>query len=180
MARIIHLPACPLASVWRWLLSALLLLLALQPAPVWAEHGGRGHITTLSASDAPAPGQSITITATVQVDVKKTSNSNLYYQIFAPDGVTVVATHTTNLPSLDIGQSFDDSWSTTNSTFPSSGTYSVTACWSTGNSSNCGIHQATTTFSSVPSLGWLAGGFGLALLAVFLWRRREQFSPHST
>ncbi len=138
--------------------------------------GPDGTITALSATDAPNPGQTVTISASF-LATSKISNSNVYYELIAPDGVTVVATHSTSAPGLQTGDTFNDSWTTTNTSFPSAGTYTLTACWSTGNSTNCDIDQKTTSFFSVPTLGGWLTLLGLALLSVFLWRRRADFRP---
>ena len=133
-----------------------------------------GTIVALSATDAPNPGQTITISATLSATAT-IPNSNVYYQIIAPDGVTVVATHTTSIPSMQAGDTIGDSWTTTNTSFPTAGTYTLIACWSTDNAANCDIDQKTTGFYSVPTLGGWLSLAGLALLAWFLWRRRADF-----
>ena len=138
--------------------------------------GPNGTITALSATDAPNPGQTITISASFLASFK-INNSNVYYEIIAPDGVTVVATHSTSAPSLQAGDAFNDSWTTTNTSFPSAGTYTLTACWSDGNSTNCQIDSKMTGFYSVPTLGGWLTLLGLVLLSVFLWRRRADFRP---
>lgn len=134
-----------------------------------------GTITSLTASDAPDFDQTITINATFLAD-GKINNSNVYYEIIAPDGTTVVASHSTSMPSMDSGDTFSDSWTTTNSSFLSSGTYTLRACWSNGNSTNCQIASVSTSFFSVPTVGvWLALA-GAALLGLFLWKRRRDFN----
>src|SRR5574341_529232 len=128
---------------------AALLLLA---GAVWAAN--EGTITSLSASDAPAFNQTITVNATFSA-IETVNNTGAYYEIIAPDGVTVVATHFTDIPSLNPRQTFSDSWATTNSSFPSSGTYTLRVCWSPGGSQNCSIDSrgwVSTTFFSVPTL----------------------------
>ncbi len=133
-----------------------------------------GTITSLSATDAPDFNQTITINAAFLANAN-INNSNVYYEIIAPDGVTVVATHTTSMPSMNGGDTFSASWPTTKSSFPSSGTYTLRACWSSGSSANCQIASASTTFFSVPTVGvWLALA-GVVLLGWFLWRRRSDF-----
>jgi len=137
-----------------------------------------GTINSLSATDAPTVGQTITISASYTANTN-ISNSNVTYTILAPDGVTVVATHTTNAPSLNPGDTFSDSWTTTNTSFPSVGTYTLKACWSPGNSTNCTVDQKSTSFYSVPTLNswlWLVV---LVLLIWFLRQRRNDFKPSS-
>jgi len=159
----------------RWIQAIVAVMAALLMAAV-ALAGPDGTITALSATDAPTPGQTITVSASFTAN-SKISNSNVYYEITAPDGVTVVATHGTSAPNLQAGESFNDSWTTTNTSFPSAGTYTLTACWSTGNSTNCDIDRKTTSFFSVPTLGGWLTLLGLVLLSVFLWRRRADFRP---
>src|SRR5574337_2138763 len=79
--------------------------------------GSTGTITALSATDAPNPGQTVAISASFLASAKIT-NSNVYYELIAPDGVTVVATHSTSVPGLQVGDTFNDSWTTTNTSFP--------------------------------------------------------------
>lgn len=134
-----------------------------------------GTITRLVAKDAPDQGDKVVVYSTVRAD-DRINNSNLYYEIVAPDGFTIVATHTTLMPRMNRGDTFDDSWSTSNRSFPSIGTYTVTLCWSTGKAQNCDIARARTTFYSVPSLGWGLSMVGILLLAVFLWSRRADFN----
>lgn len=138
--------------------------------------GPDGNITALSATDAPGYGQTITISAALSAS-SKINNSNLSYAILAPDNFTIVATHVTTLPSFQAGDTFNDSWTTTNTSFPSAGTYTLVACWSRGNSINCQIDTKVTRFYSVPTLGVWLTLLGLALLGVFLWRRRSDFRP---
>jgi hypothetical protein len=133
-----------------------------------------GTITSLSATDAPDFNQTITINAAFLANAN-INNSNVYYEIIAPDGVTVVATHTTSMPSMNGGDAFSDSWTTTNSSFPSSGTYTLRACWSEGNSTHCQIDSASTSFFSVPTTGMWLALVGAVLLGLFLWRRRSDF-----
>jgi len=149
-------------------------IFALLAVPAFAQTS-KGTITSLTASDAPNQGDSVRVRSGERADVK-ISNSNLWYQIFAPDGVTVVATHTTNMPKMKAGDTYSDSWSTSNSSFPSIGTYTVRLCWSTGNSHNCDIDSASTTFYSVPSLGPFFSLIALALVAFWIWRRRRDFA----
>ena len=159
----------------RWIQAIVAVVAALLMAAV-ALAGPDGTITALSATDAPTPGQTITVSASFTAN-SKINNSNVYYEIIAPDGVTVVATHSTSAPSLQAGESFNDSWTTTNTSFPSAGTYTLTACWSKGGSTNCQLDFKTTSFFSVPTLGGWLTLLGLVLLSVFLWRRRADFRP---
>ncbi len=151
---------------------ALVLLLGVM-SPAWARpmFDPLGVILSLGATDGPNPGDTISISSKVEA-TDKIEQSNFLYQIYAPDGVTIVETHKTELPRFDAGQTFSDSWSTSNSSFPSTGTYTVKLCWSTGNATNCNIGQAQTTFYSVPTLGWFLSAFGLGLVALWLWRQR--------
>lgn len=145
---------------------------------VGAAFAAEGQILSLTATDGSNPGDTITVESTVQAE-GKIQRSNLYYEIIAPDGTTV-ATHPTDLGDLRDGETFSDSWSVGNSAFPEMGTYTVTLCWSPGKSHNCDIDLASTTFYSVPTLGWTLGLLALGLLAVFLWRQRGDFAGAAT
>ncbi len=154
---------------------AALAVLAVAGA-AWAAN--EGTVTSLSATDAPTFNETIAIAATFLAN-EKVNNTNAYYEIIAPDGVTVVATHSTDVPPLEAGQSYSDSWATTNSSFPGSGTYTLRVCWSPGGSQNCSIDSrgwVSTSFYSVPTLGLGLALAGVALLGWFLWRRRADFS----
>jgi len=143
----------------------------------WAAQDGT--VVSLTASDAPSPGQTITISATLLAN-SAINNSNVYYEILAPDGTTVVATHTTDPPNMAAGETFSDSWTTTNTSFTAPGTYSLRLCWSPGGSSGCQIiggSPSVVSFYSVPTLSAWLWPMGLALLGWFLWARRADFQP---
>ncbi len=156
------------------LLLRLAAALALLTMAVSASASNIGQITQLSATDAPGNGDTVRVSSRVRAD-NDVQVTNLSYQIIAPDGVTVVATHQTNLGAMKTGDTANDQWSVTNSGFPSMGTYTVTLCWSTGNAKNCNIDYRQTGFYSVPTLGWALSAVALALLAFWLWRRRDEF-----
>lgn len=128
-----------------------------------------GSIQSLTAVGAAQPGDPIEVASTVVAE-DRINNSNLYYELIDPSGA-VIFTNQVNPPHLSTGETFSDAWQYSNP--PSTGTYTVSLCWSTGNSHNCDIDMKTTQFSSVPTLGWpltiVAGG----LIAVWLWRRKE-------
>jgi hypothetical protein len=134
-----------------------------------------GTIISLGVSGGSQHGDTITISSQVMAN-SAIQRSNLSYQILAPDGVTLVASHSTSAPnSMSAGDTFNHNWSTNNSGFPVQGTYSVTICWSTGNSTNCDIASATTTFYSVPTLGWTLSLAFVALVAYWIYARRLEF-----
>jgi hypothetical protein len=132
---------------------------------------GRGVILSLTGIGASQPGNPIVIDSIVQA-IDRINNSNLYYVVTAPSGAQV-AMHTTTLGRLDAGAISLDNWSTGNT--PEMGTYTVSLCWSTGNAQNCNIASASSSFYSVPTLGWALSAAGLGLLGLFLWRRRRDF-----
>lgn len=145
-------------------------------APAAAQGGNRGVILSLVGVGASRPGDPIDVSSSVQA-LDPISQSNLYYLLRAPSGA-VVAQQTTDPGGLSAGQVFNDAWSTSNT--PQTGTYTVSLCWSTGNSHNCNIAYAETSFYSVPTLGIPLSLVALGLLAAWLWRRRPQFAPKST
>lgn len=149
------------------------LLAALLALPLTAAaQDSSGTILGLAGTGASSPGDSIEIEATVQAN-SRIQNSNLSYVLTAPSG-GVVATRTVSLGRLEAGQTYSDSWSTSNT--PEIGDYTVTLCWSPGAATNCAIASASTSFYSVPTLGWGLSILALGLLAVWLHRRRAEFA----
>jgi hypothetical protein len=128
-----------------------------------------GSIQSLTAQGAVQPGEPIQIASTV-VASDRISNSNLYYELTDPNGA-VIDTRQVAPGSMDAGGTFSDSWQHLNPA--TTGSYTVTLCWSTGNSHNCDIDAKTTQFSSVPTLGWTLSFVALGLIGMWIWRRRE-------
>jgi hypothetical protein len=148
----------------------LSLLLTLVPARVLAA-GGR--ILTLNAWGGWAPGTPVDIQATVSADTD-INKTNLYYTIAL--GGTIYATHTTSLPAMKMYETRNDQWETTNTGWPM-GDYTITVCWSTGNSTNCNIAGPVSTVTHfVPTLGWGLTLIAMGILVYGLYRRRE-FEP---
>lgn len=136
-----------------------------------------GTITQLDISGGGTPNSTIKINAAVQAD-SKIQSSNITYTITAPDySIPPGGTHSTLPPRMDLGATFSDNWTTSNNGWPSAGTYTIKMCWSTGNATNCDIASQTTTFYSVPALGWGFGILGIVILLYWLWRRRAEFEP---
>jgi hypothetical protein len=131
-----------------------------------------GSIQSLTAVGAAQPGDPIDVTSTIAA-TDRINNSNLYYELTDPSGA-IVDTRQTDPPHLAAGETFSDSWAHTNPAL--TGIYTVSLCWSTGNSHNCDIDFKTSQFSSVPTLGWpltiVAGG----LIALWIWRRKEAWA----
>jgi hypothetical protein len=147
------------------------LLLAVLPNPVLAA-GGR--ILTLNAWGGYAPDTTVTVQSTVFAD-SKIGPSNLYYTISL--GSTIYATHTTTLTKMSQYETRNDQWDTTNSGWPE-GDYTVTVCWSTGNSQNCDIDgPKSVSVHFVPTLGWGLTLSAVGILMYGLWRRRKEFEP---
>ena len=151
----------------------LTVIILLIPSPVLA---AGGTILSLTASGGSTPNSTITVQSKVQA-TKKINNSNLYYTITGPGSdSTIRASHRTTLGRLNLNQTYSDSWTTTNNGWPA-GNYTLHLCWSTNNKSNCDIASATTTFYSVPTLGWELTSVALVLLLGWLWHRRKEFEP---
>jgi len=146
-------------------LGMMALAMAFSPALAADE----GEILSLSAIGASNPGDPIVINSSVRA-IDRINNSNLFYALSAPSGA-VVAQRTVNLGRLVPGQVVNDSWSTSNT--PETGTYTVTLCWSQGNSTNCGIASASTQFFSVPTLGAPLAALGLGLIGLWVWSNRK-------
>lgn len=156
------------AAIW----SLVLLALTAMSAAAAPRYANTGDILSLTAIGASQPGESIQINSRIQA-TDSINNSNLYYELIDPSGA-VVDTYTISPPKMKSGETYDDAWSSSQT--PSTGSYSVTLCWSTGNSQNCDIASSSTQFSSVPTLGvplWL---LSLGLLGVWLWRERRAFA----
>jgi hypothetical protein len=157
-----------------------LLSLAWPTASAWAANSG--HIVSLDLIGASGPGDCIEISSQVQAD-EPLPPSNLYYELFAPGG-SRIAIRQINLPSLGTGETSSDSWDYCNP--PSTGTYRVTLCWSTGvgdgtgkGNTNGNISCGDTQGYSVPTLGSGLSLVALLLLAVFLLQHRREFAKVS-
>lgn len=147
-------------------------MILLVPSPVLAAGGS---ILYLVAWGGYAPGTTVYVQSTVQATPGAVNKSNLYYTISL--GSTIYATHTTNLGKLNAYQTITDEWTTTNTNWPE-GDYTISVCWSTGNSQNCDIAgPVTTAYHFVPTLGWGFSLVALILLLGWLWRRRKEFDP---
>lgn len=132
-----------------------------------------GTITFLSASGGGNFNETITISTTVRAD-DKVNNSNFYFEIRADNG-TVAATHTFGgVPSLEAGATFSYSWTSNNASYPIQGNYTLSLCWSTGNSQNCDIASASTSFYAASSLGWFLTLVLIGLAGRWLWVRQSQ------
>ena len=160
----------------RWSVTAILvLLLALSPplsvaaAPVLSV---TGQITSLAATGASDPGDPIQISSSSEAK-SSLEKTNLYYEVYDEAG-TLVATRQVNADRLEAGDVINDSWSTSNT--PTTGTYKVTLCWSTGQAHNCDIDYVETSFYSVPSLGWPLTVVAIGMLAMFILRRNSDFA----
>ncbi|MEW6568884.1 MAG: hypothetical protein AB1449_12110 [Chloroflexota bacterium] len=158
----------------RGLVAGLILALVFT-SPAAAQGSGRGTILRLIAIGAWRPGNPIRVASAVWAQ-DAIQQSNLYYEMRAPSGA-IVATRTVDPGRLRAGQVFVDAWSTSNT--PEVGTYTVSLCWSTGNSRNCNIDYAETSFYSVPTLGPAFSVLALALLGFWLWSQRAKFAAGS-
>jgi hypothetical protein len=148
----------------------ILLLLCLLALTLVAANDGT--IQSLSASGGGNFNETITISTTVRSD-SGVNNTNFYFEIRASDG-TVVATHNFgDVPSMSGGETFSYSWTTNNSSYPIQGDYSLSLCWSTGNSRNCNIASATSGFYAANTLGPVLIFALVALITARLWKQRH-------
>jgi hypothetical protein len=158
----------------RWMAVIATLLALAIPVRVLAAEGSILYLITWGGYAADTP---VYVQTTVQAttDVNKT---NLYYTITGPGSEsTLRATHSTPLEKMDAWQTVTDEWSVMNSGWPE-GDYTVSLCWSPGNSTNCNIAgPVTAEFHSVPTLGWPLGIAAVGILLVWLWMRRREFAP---
>lgn len=70
------------------------------------------------------------------------------------------------------GGALTDTWSLGNAAFPNRGTYRLTAVWTA--SGGAVLDTRTSSFFSIPSLGWPLTLASLAGAGAWLWRRRRQ------
>lgn len=157
------------------LLAAAFLLVVANPTAAAPTLANTGVITMLAGTGAANPGDSIAISSQVRAD-SRVVVSNLFYELFEPGGARV-DTHQTNPSRLQPGETFRDTWSSSNT--PTRGTYTVTLCWSTGQAHNCDIASATTSFYSVPTLGPVLTAVAVLLLACLLWINRHDFETRA-
>jgi hypothetical protein len=135
--------------------------------------GAGGSIASLTVSGGQEYGQMITVYAAGRAE-SKINNSNFYFEIRAPDG-TVVDTATHGLPRLEDGDSYSYTWTSNNTAYPVRGDYTVFLCWSPGNSTNCQIASATTSFYSVPTLSIGLIAVAALLIAWWIWVMRRRW-----
>ncbi len=133
-----------------------------------------GTVVSLTVSGGGNYSETITINATVQAQ-GKINNSNIYFEIRDPNG-TVVATNSASPPAMNDGDTFSYSWNSNNGGYPSMGDYTVSLCWSTGNSHNCNISSATTGFYSVPTLGTPLTVVAVLLVGGWFWHVRGKLA----
>ncbi len=152
--------------------AVIALFLAAPLGVAWALSNS-GTILSLVGTGAGTPGNPIQISSTVRAD-SAIQNSNLIYKLYSPSGALLLSRKIGAPNNMQAGGTFDDAWSYSNP--PDTGSYTVTLCWSTGNAENCDIASSSTGFYSVPTLGWTLSVISLALLAVFLHRRRREFA----
>ncbi len=148
--------------------------------PIFAAEYG-GIITNLAPDKAsyPNPGETITITCqgtftNAQGHGKTLDDSQIVYTI-TDGGGNVVGTHTATLDPLEVGDSFTDTWVTTNTNFPTEGSYTITAKWYDGTNHNPGhlITSSSTSFTSIPSPWIIVVIAGITMtIAAFARKRR--------
>ncbi len=133
--------------------------------------GGASRAAESAGSGSRAP---TTITLTIMLRAyRKIRNSNLQLEVIAPDG-TVVATNDVGVPAMQPGDTYVYNWTIDTSGFPAQGTYTATACWSPGNSQNCLLGYAVTTFYAVPTFGPILLGIAGVGLGGWLWKLRRE------
>jgi hypothetical protein len=150
-----------------------IILVSLIPLGI-VQAAGEGWILNVIGTGGQQTGQPVNITSEIMA-VQKITTSNLYYTIIAQSNNQIVATHSTNVPTLNPNQHFNDAWSTSTAGWPAPGMYTITLCWSTGSGHSCNIHSQTTQIWAVPTLGWALGLIGLMLVLYWAWRRRSVF-----
>jgi hypothetical protein len=142
---------------------------------------GEGWILNVIGTGGQHTGEPVNISSEIMAS-QKIPSSNLYYQIFAQSNNQLVASHSTNVPSLNATQHFTDAWSTSTAGWPAPGMYTINLYWNKGGSqnTNCAkepiIHCQTTQIWAVPTLGWFLSVIGVGLILLWAWRRRSVFN----
>lgn len=131
----------------------------------------KGEIVYLNVTGAASPGDPINISSQVHA-FQKIQNSNMFYEVYSPSMV-LVDTREIDPGKLEIDDTYNDSWNSSNT--PETGNYTITLCWSTGNSHNCDIDYVETVVYSVPTFGYGLTLAALVLLVLFLWQNRRLF-----
>ncbi len=133
-----------------------------------------GTVLSLTVSGGANFNETITISTTVRSE-DGVNNSNFYFEIRDANG-TVAATHSFGgVPSLDAGATFSYSWTSNNGAYPTMGNYTVSLCWSTGDSRNCNIASASSSFYAANTLGGFLTLVLFGFIGGWLWNRRELF-----
>lgn len=128
-------------------------------------------IISIDVSGGNSQNSSVSISVSV-VATQKINNSNMRILIIAPDG-NVVASTQLDPPSMDDGDTWQGNWSTDNSGWPQEGNYTIAACWSKGNSSNCNVASSSAIFHSASSLEFLLPVFILFFIGLYIHGERR-------
>ncbi len=154
-------------------------------------------IISLMATDAPNLNQDIFVDSTVTNNCEQTiTNSIINYVIwwdsngneefdagdtyigsdgnpYTWDGTSTVSTHETTGVNVPTGGTWSDpGWTISNSNFPYQGTYKITATWKT--QSGLLIDEKTTSFFSIPTLGYPLLFALIGMGSYLLYRKREE------
>lgn len=136
-----------------------------------------GGITSLKTDKAsyPISGETVTVTSSVN-SVRGIVNSHIYYSIIDDGTGQVYTTHYTTVTGIPEGGSYTDSWTISNTGFPTSGRYTLRAEWRQGDG-NYGsgdlIDSKTITFYSVPSPWFIVGVAAFLIAIAYLARVRR-------
>ncbi len=126
-------------------------------------------ITSINVSGG---GQNSTVSISVSVlATEKVNNSNIRIQIIAPNG-NVMASTQLDTPSLNDGDTWQGQW-TANNNPPVIGDYTVSVCWSPGNSGNCNFASSSTTYYSADTLEILLPVLIVFLISLFLYQEHK-------
>lgn len=169
-------------------------VVSLRVAPVFAAN--RATIATLSASDAPGSGSDVSVSGSVVDNIGQgLVGASMAYVIWwdvngnatfdagdtwidssgAPltwNGTTTVRSHVTQGIVVPKKGSWAEPspWTVNNGLFPQQGTYNVTA--TLYDSAGLVVDQRSTSFYSIPALGWPLLLTGITLAAYTFSRRR--------
>lgn len=156
----------------------------------------RATVTALSATDAPGTGSDVSVTSSVTDNIGQgLLNASMTYVIWwdqngnatfdsgdtwidssgAPhtwDGVSGVSSHVTSGITVPKKGTWTEpsAWSVNNALFPQQGNYNITA--TLRDSAGLVVDQRSTSFYSIPALGWPLLLTGTAAAAFVYSRRR--------
>lgn len=136
-----------------------------------------GNITSLQTDKAsyPTSGETITVASTFY-SLSGVTNSHIDYSLIDDSTGQVYTTHYTSVTGISGNSTYTDSWSISNTGFPTSGQYTLKVEWRQGTGeygSGEIIDSKTTTFYSVPSAWFIVGIVAFLIAVAYVTRMRR-------